>query len=61
MKATDAPLSPKSEASKLKRRQRDAERHRKMYTNESEEQRKRRRERDAQRHRLAYQQKLQKK
>lgn len=58
---SDEEASPVDLQLKLLRRQRDAERHRKAYSNETEEQRKKRRERDALRHKLAYQQKLQRK
>lgn len=54
---SDDGLTPKTLELKLKRKQKDAERHRKAYNNETEEQRKKRKERDALRHKLVYQEK----
>lgn len=53
--------SPDAVQLRLKRQQRDAERHRAYYKNETEEQRKRRRERDALRHKAVYQEKVKQK
>lgn len=53
----DEALSPNSMRLRVQRLERDAERHREKYKNETEEQRKRRRERDALRHKEAYREK----